>query len=345
MALRGHDVHFISYDRPFRLGEYHRNITFHSVEVASYPLFMYPPYMLSLTNKIIEVHKQAKLDILHVHYAIPHATSGYLAKRAAEDGFKLVTTLHGTDITLVGCDPSFLEVTRFSIENSDGVTAVSDSLARDTVELLQVRKRVHTIRNFVDTSEYRPLELPQFRAEFAPGGEKIMVHVSNFRAVKRVLVLIEIFREVCDHVPSRLLLIGDGPDLYRAYELAGSYGIANRIHFLGRQEDLSRFFAISDVFLLPSMKESFGLSALEAMSCGVPVVASRVGGLPELVVDGESGFLVDPDDIRGMAVATLRVLRDEDLARRLRRGARRRAEEFSAEKAVNEYEEFYRSLL
>ncbi|HAI20922.1 MAG TPA: N-acetyl-alpha-D-glucosaminyl L-malate synthase BshA [Clostridiales bacterium UBA8153] len=346
LAVRGHCVHFISYEQPFRLQGYEENILFYGVEVPSYPLFKYPPYLLALTNKIIEVARHRRLDLIHAHYAIPHATAAYLARQVLGSSIKTVTTLHGTDITLVGQEPSFGELVAFSIDQSDGVTAVSRSLAEDTNKHFQLRRPIRTIYNFVDTEEFKPRLDHCLRQRFAGPEEKILVHMSNFRPVKRIPDVIDIFRRVNERLPSRLLLIGDGPESVAARQQVQAYGLETRVFFLGQQDRVAQLLAAGDLFLLPSDRESFGLAALEAMACGVPVVASLTGGVPEVVPDGECGFLLPVGDVEGMAAGALAILQDTGTACRMALASRRRAvEEFNAEGRVAEYEAFYREVL
>jgi N-acetyl-alpha-D-glucosaminyl L-malate synthase BshA len=301
LAERGHVIHFISYAMPMRLDGYSGNVFYHEVEMANYPLFEFPLYTPALASKIVEVARFEKLDILHAHYAIPHATSGYLARRILEGALTVVTTLHGTDITLVGLEPSFLPVMKFSIEQSDGVTAVSRFLREKTTTNYGINSEIRVIPNSVDTEKYRRMECEEVRDRFAPRGEKILVHVSNFRAVKRVGDVIRILSEVRKKVPSRLILVGDGPDRSACELLARDLGLADHVRFLGKQTELVPILSSADLFLMPSQSESFGLSALEAMSCGVPVISSSVGGLPELQVHGETGYIAEIGDIDRMA--------------------------------------------
>lgn len=346
LAARGHCVHFIAYEQPFRLQGYEENILFYGVEVPSYPLFKYPPYLLALTNKIIEVARHRQLDLIHAHYAIPHATAAYLARQVLGTSIKTVTTLHGTDITLVGQEPSFGELVAFSIEQSDGVTAVSRSLAEDTRRHFQLRRPIRTIYNFVDIEEFKPRRDHVLRQRFAGPDEKILLHMSNFRPVKCIPDVIDIFRRVNAQLPSRLLLIGDGPESVAARQQVQAYGLEGRVFFLGQQDRVAELLATGDLFLLPSDRESFGLAALEAMACGVPVVASFTGGIPEVVTDGECGFLLPVGDVEGMAAGALTILQDGETSRRMSRTARRRAvEEFNAGGRVAEYEAFYREVL
>jgi N-acetyl-alpha-D-glucosaminyl L-malate synthase BshA len=351
LAARGHQVHMLSSDTPVRLGEYQPGLLFHRVETPSYPLFREPQYLLSLANKIVQVSRDEQLEIVHAHYAIPHATAAYLARQilASTNGGavpRVITTLHGTDITLLGSDPSYSETVAFCIQQSDGVTAVSQSLKADTVRELGIRRDICVIPNFIDCSVYRRRSVPELRARLAPQGQKLIIHVSNFRRVKLVTSVVEIFARVRRTTPSRLLMVGDGPDLIEAGRLARALGVAADVEFLGEQDQVVPLLSASDVFLLPSAQESFGLAALEAMACSVPVVASRVGGLPEVVEDGVSGFLHAPGDRDGMADSVLRLLNDEGARAEIAEAARRRANEhFCDSSIVPLYEAYYRHVL
>ena len=347
LAARGHEVHFISSSLPYRLDRFGVELFFHEVETPNYPLFTYPPYTLSLASKMIEVSQQFGLDILHAHYAVPHATAAYLAKQAMGKGApKTVCTLHGTDITLVGSDKSFYEITRFSIDAADGVTAVSEFLRSKTIEVFGTKRHIEVIRNFVDTSRFYPRTEDDCHCRFAPNGEKIVAHLSNFRPVKNVTGVVQMFARVRQKMPAKLLMIGDGPDTAGAFELAKSLGVAEDVMFLGTREDVDQILCAADAFLLPSNYEAFGLAALEAMACGVPVVASRVGGVPELVQDGVNGFLVGPDDYEAGADRLFQILSDEKVAARLRdAGLNSVRDNFTADAVVPLYEQFYESVL
>ena len=349
LAQRGHEVHFITYAQPFRLSGFQERLYFHEVEMDHYPLFEHPPYSLALAVSIHEVAEEYGLDLVHMHYAIPHATSAWIAGEMFEDrpAPRIVTTLHGTDITLVGQHPSFHSITRFSILRSDGLTAVSDYLRDETVRNFGVPgQRIRVIPNFVDTSRYRREITPSHRAALAPSGEKILMHVSNFRAVKRVEDVVRIFAEVRARVPARLIMIGDGPERPRALQQAEAMGIVDNVSFLGKHNAVEELLACADLFLLPSQSESFGLAALEAMACGTPVVASRVGGLPEVVDHGESGYLFPVGDVESMVEAAVELLRSPDRWAAMSRAARAVSEErFSADRVVPEYEAFYAEVL
>ena len=349
LAERGHEVHFISYDQPFRLAHFHERIFFHEVEMEDYPLFKHPPYALALAVALHDAVRKHELDLVHVHYAIPHATSAWVACEMLEGerDLKIVTTLHGTDITLVGLHPSFQAITQFSILRSHGLTAVSDFLKQETVRDFSVpESRIEVVPNFVDTRIYRPGLEPCHRATLAPDGEKIVMHISNFRPVKRVEDVVDIFARVLGEIPSRLVLVGDGPDLPRARAKVEELGIRDRVVFLGEYTPVQELLSCSDLFLLPSRSESFGLAALEAMACGSPVVASRVGGLPEVIIDGETGYLCEVGDIDEMAAASIRILSDDKHGKELSDAGRAFAvKHFSSERIVPQYEEYYRRIL
>ena len=351
LAHRGHQVHFISTETPFRLGEFHAGLAFHQVLTPTYPLFREQQYLLSLANKIVQVAREFSLDIVHAHYAVPHATAAFLSREvlASTRGGKaprVVTTLHGTDITLVGSDSSYSEIVAFSIEQSDRVTAVSESLRSSTYAELGVTRDIAVIPNFLDCGVHRRVDMPELRQRFSPdGAEKIGIHVSNFRPVKRIDAVLAIFDRIRQQVPARLLLVGDGPELATAYRLSKELGLSSVVHAVGAQEEVLPLLSISDVMLLPSAQESFGLAALEAMACGVPVVASKVGGLPEVIEHGVSGFLHPLDALDDMAASAVAVLDDPALHRRITEGARRRVQEqFCAERVVPMYEACYQEV-
>jgi N-acetyl-alpha-D-glucosaminyl L-malate synthase BshA len=352
LAERGHEIHFISYAQPIRLTELHPNIHYHEVDVSRYPLFEYPPYDLALATRMAEVSELYALDLLHVHYAIPHSVSALLARQmlaAKPMGQKLpfVTTLHGTDITLVGLDRSYLPITRFSIEQSDGVTAISQYLRERTLREFDVKNNIQVIYNFVNCDVYvRDAGAAQRRAEYAPNGERILVHLSNFRPVKRITDTIEILDRVRKKIPSKLLLIGDGPDRSRAEWLAVQKGIHNDVLFLGKQDNVHEKLALADLILMPSELESFGLAALEAMACEVVPIATRVGGVPEVIEHGKSGFLADVGDVDTMARYAIELLSDESRLREMGKACREVAQSrFCSSKIIPEYEDFYRRVL
>jgi N-acetyl-alpha-D-glucosaminyl L-malate synthase BshA len=351
LATRGHHVHVLSSETPARLGDYLPGLWFHRVETPSYPLFREPQYLLSLANKIVEVSRTERLDVVHAHYAIPHATAAYLARQilasTSPNGVpRVITTLHGTDITLLGSDRSYSETVAFCIQQSDGVTAVSESLKADTYRELGVTRDIRVIPNFLDCTTSRRRDAAPLRGCLAPAGTKVVMHVSNFRPVKRVTSVVEIFARIRRQVPARLVMVGDGPDVAEATRLARTLGVSDDVEFVGEQDQVVPLLSAADVFLLPSSQESFGLAALEAMSCEVPVVASRVGGLPEVVDEGVTGFLHDPGDLEGMAASALKVLTDEALHRRMAQAARASAHgKFCDSKIVPLYEAYYQEVL
>ena len=353
LAARGHRVHVISTETPFRFGDYQAGLMFHQVLTPTYPLFREPQYLLSIANKVVEVARDFSLDIVHAHYAVPHATAAFLAKQVlasklASRAPKVVTTLHGTDITLVGNDSSYSQIVAFSIQQSDSVTAVSASLRDATYETLGISREIQVIPNFLDCSVHRRRPRIDLRKRLTGGDDavKIVAHVSNFRPVKRVDAVIDIFDRIRQKVPARLLLVGDGPDLSLAYRKARELGINELVHGVGAQEEVGPMLSVSDVFLLPSSQESFGLAALEAMACEVPVVASHVGGLPEVIQDGVNGFLHPPDALDAMAASALSILQDDELHARIGTAACRRVrEEFCVERVVPMYEACYRAVI
>lgn len=352
LAFRGHDIHLISAELPFRWRWGTPGLTFERVDTPSYPLFREPQYLLALTSALVRVSRQHRLDIIHAHYAVPHATAAYLAHQilAKDPGPapKTVTTLHGTDITLVGSDPSYASVVGFSIESSHGVTAVSESLKRDTFAALEVRRDIRVIPNFLECSEYQRREDLSLRERLCPPGEcdAIVTHVSNFRSVKRVELVVEIFRRIRSKVRARLVMVGDGPDRQAVERQVADAGLSHVVDFVGEQYDVVSWLSVSDLFLLPSAQESFGLAALEAMSCQVPVVASRVGGIPEVVTDGVTGFVCDPDDVDAMASRGIAILVDPAMRLRIGRAATADvATRFCTSVVVPEYERYYDDVL
>lgn len=348
LALRGHQVHFISYALPFRLNQYIENIYFHEVEISNYPLFEFPLYSLSLASKMVEVAMYEKLDLFHVHYAIPHASSAYLAKQILKKNvnIKFTTTLHGTDITLVGLEPSFLPLVKFSIEESDGVTAVSRFLKEKTLTNYHIDKEIDVIPNFVDTEIFKRKEDCSFRKHIAPNNEKILVHTSNFRQVKRVTDVIRIFNNVLKEIPSKLVLVGDGPDRSECERLCRELNIYENVKFLGKQEGIVDILSVGDIFLIPSQSESFGLAALEAMACGLPVVASSVGGLPELIVHNETGYIAEIGDVERMSKYVIDLLTNERKYKRFAELSRKRAvDNFDNSKVIPLYENHYNKIL
>ena len=351
LAARGHEIHFITYSQPFRLTGREANIRYHEVPVSNYPLFEYPPYDLALATRMAEVAEIYDLDLLHVHYAIPHSVSALLAKQMLEArGRRLpfITTLHGTDITLVGLDRSYLSITRFGIEQSDGVTSISSYLRDRTHEAFEIDTDIEVIRNFVncDVYERKPESYRRLRPEFAPSDEKLLVHLSNFRPVKRVLDVVETFARVSAKVPSRLLMVGDGPDRSAAEFLAVRLGVGDRVNFLGKQENVNELLPVADLMLMPSEMESFGLAALEAMACCVPAVATEVGGIPELIDNGVNGLMYAVGDVEGMASGTIALLSDEARLNEMAVEARRTAQrKFCASQIIPLYESYYERIL
>jgi len=343
LAQRGHRVHFITYSQPVRLDFFNENVFYHEVYVPTYPLFQFPPYESALASKMVDIVQNEKLDVLHVHYAIPHASAAYLAKqilRSRGITVPVVTTLHGTDITLVGKDASYEPVVTFSINESDGVTAVSDDLRRETYEYFPVERKIEVIPNFIDLKRFKKQDKSHFRAAIAPEGEKLLIHTSNFRAVKRVEDVLRIFCGVRKVIPAKLLLVGDGPDRSRMEKLARDLDCQRDVRFLGKLEAVEEVLSVGDVFLMPSENESFGLAALEAMACEMPVVSTNAGGIPELNVDGVTGTLSNIGDVEDMVQKALYVLDDENLPR-FKAAARARAEEFAVGNIVPLYEQCY----
>lgn len=348
LADRGHDVHFITYERPVRLTSFHANVYFHEVTSMVYPLFDYAPYETSLAGKLVDVIRFEKLDILHVHYAIPHAAVAYMTKQILKSmgiHIPIVTTLHGTDITLVGTDSSFASVVEFSINQSDGVTAVSEQLKKETIEAFNIQRDIRVIYNFIDFKRFRRVNKDHFRKAIAPEGEKILVHISNFRKVKRVQDVINIFAQVAPKIPTKLLLIGDGPERSYMEELCRSYKLCGEIRFLGKQEAVEELLAIADLFILPSENESFGLAALEAMACEVPVISSNAGGLPEVNIDGETGYLCNIGDVDSMAARCIELLSDTEKLNTFRKNAYNQARRFDIKNILPQYEDYYREII
>ncbi len=347
LAKKGHEIHVVSYAEPFRLSTFHQNVYIHEIEVASYPLFKYPPYELGLVTKLVELAETYDLDIIHAHYAVPHAASAYLAKQIFNSQrLKTITTLHGTDITLVGADPSFHRVVKFAIEKSDGVTAVSRYLANRTIEEFDIRREIRVIHNFVDIR--RPAQNRDLcsREAFAPRGEKILMHASNFRPLKRIGDVVRVFARVREQIPVKLLLIGDGPERLFIQQLVRELRLGSDVLFLGEQDQLEPLFFCADLFLLLSEQESFGLTALEAMNCSVPVIGTEIGGLPEVVTSGETGYLFPVGDIANMAAQTVDLLSDPVRHELFRAKARSRAVQFfSADQIIPQYEAFYEEML
>jgi N-acetyl-alpha-D-glucosaminyl L-malate synthase BshA len=343
LARSGYEVHFISSSLPMRLRRYERNIFYHQVEMANYPVFQHPPYTLSLATMMSEVAEREGLDILHVHYAIPHAASAFLAREMmSPKRLRVITTLHGTDITLVGQEPSFFPITRFLIDRSDAVTAVSTFLKEETEKVFGITRPIEVIPNFVDTRHFHPREDPQERAQFAPQQEKLVLHASNFRKVKNVPTVVEVFARIQAEVPARLLLLGDGPEKRNVQARIEELGISDRVRFLGQLDNMEQVMPLADLVLLPSLHESFGLVALEAMSCGTAVIATDRGGTGEFIDPGHNGFLCDPHDVDTMAETGIRLLKNDGFRQQIAEEARRDAvEKFGARCVLKQYVEFY----
>jgi L-malate glycosyltransferase len=349
LARNGHEIHFITYKRPARLSShFHENVFFHEVDTEQYPLFEYTPYDTALASKLVDVVQSANLDLLHVHYAIPHAAVAYMAKKILLTQGRylpVVTTLHGTDITLVGKDRSFAPVVEFSINKSDGVTAVSNSLRTQTYETFDIKRNIEVIYNFIDFSRFKKINKDHFKKAIAPAGERILIHVSNFRKVKRIQDVILIFAKVRAVMPAKLLLIGDGPERRNAEDQTRDLGIYEDVRFLGKQDAVEELLAISDIFLMPSESESFGLAALEAMACEVPVISSNAGGLPEVNIHGQTGYMSNVGDVEDMAANTLRILSDEEILQQFRANALEQAKRFDISEILPRYEAYYEEIL
>jgi L-malate glycosyltransferase len=348
LAARGHEVHFITYSNPIRLDPGTPRIHYHEVEVSSYPLFQYPPYCLALASRMAEVAETYELDVLHVHYAIPHSIAAMLAQQmlSARRRLPFITTLHGTDITLVGTDRSYFPITKFSIEQSNGITSISEYLRLETVNVFGVANEIRVIKNFVNCELYHPDNEKTGVAQYAPAGEKLLIHVSNFRTVKRVFDCVRILAEVRRKAPAHLLMVGDGPDRGPAEHLARELNVDRHVTFLGKQNHIERLMPLAHVLLMPSALESFGLVALEAMACGVVPVATRVGGVPELVTDGEDGYLEMPGDIEAQAGRVTALLSDDQLHYRMAKTGRWNAsEQYCPDKIIPLYEEYYQDVI
>ncbi|GLB57970.1 N-acetyl-alpha-D-glucosaminyl L-malate synthase BshA [Cytobacillus sp. NCCP-133] len=347
LAEKGHEIHFISSSLPFRLKRMYHNIFYHQVDVNQYSVFQYAPYDIALASKMAEVIKREKLDLVHVHYAIPHAVCAILAKQMSGMDIKVVTTLHGTDITVLGYDPSLTDAIRFGIEKSDGVTAVSNALIAQTYDLIKPDKPIKTVYNFIDERVYQKTDSAYLKKEYgiAPD-EKVLIHVSNFRSVKRVPDVVNSFAKIAEEVPAKLLLVGDGPEITVICKLVNDLNLKNKVLFLGKQDNLEELYSISDLMLLLSEKESFGLVALEAMACGVPCIGTNVGGIPEVIADGETGYICRLGDIDEISQKAVRLLKDADLHLSFSAQAISLAKDvFKADRIVTQYEEFYYDLL
>ncbi|MGD6847506.1 N-acetyl-alpha-D-glucosaminyl L-malate synthase BshA [Rossellomorea aquimaris] len=347
LAERGHEIHFITSSIPFRLNKMYHNIYFHQVEVSQYSVFQYPPYDIALANKMAEITERENLDILHVHYAIPHAVCAILGKQMSGKDVKIVTTLHGTDITVLGYDPSLTGAIRFGIEKSDVVTAVSSALVKQTNDLIQPDKDIHTVYNFIDERVYKAVDSQHLRNEYGiKDNEKVIIHVSNFRGVKRVTDVVAAFNLIQNEIPAKLLLVGDGPEMTVICRQVGELGLEDKVLFLGKQDNLEELYSLSDIKLLLSEKESFGLVALEAMACGVPSIGTNVGGIPEVIEDGYNGFICEVGNVAQVAEKSLLLLKDETLHKELSGHALQTARtKFHSSKIVEEYERIYKELL
>jgi N-acetyl-alpha-D-glucosaminyl L-malate synthase BshA len=349
LADKGHQVHFITYQQPVRLNEFNANIFYHEVRVTTYPLFDYPPYETALSSTMVDVMINHQLDLLHVHYAIPHASAAYLAKKIveAQSGrvVPVITTLHGTDITLVGRDKTFAPVVAFSINQSDAITAVSENLRDETYRTFPIEKEIRVIYNFVDTRRFHKKPIDAFRKAIAPNGERILMHASNFRKVKRVQDVVRIFEIVRRKMPAKLMFVGDGPERSGAESLCRELGLCDDIRFVGKQEQMEEILAIADLFLLTSDYESFGLAALEAMAAGVPVISTNAGGLPEIAIQGETGYLNDVGDIYGMSDNAIRILEDDAVLKQFKANAAAHAKNFDIHRIVPQYEALYNRFL
>ncbi len=348
LADSGHSVHFITYRQPARLDKFHANIFYHEVRFADYPLFRHSPYESALASKLVDTVRFEQLDVLHVHYAIPHAATAYMAKQILrEEGIEIpvVTTLHGTDITLVGRDITYSPVVTFSINKSDGVTAVSENLKKETYEHFKITQDIRVIPNFVDFDRFKKVNKNHFKMAIAPEGEKILMHVSNFRKVKRAEDVLKVFHKIYQKVPSKLLMIGDGPERQHLEQMCRELGTCDHVRFLGKQEAVEELLAVSDLFLLPSESESFGLAALEAMACHVPVISSNAGGIPEVNVHGRTGFLSDVGDIDSMAAYALDLLTHEDKLQTFRENAYAHAQQYDVKNIMPIYEAYYEEVI
>jgi N-acetyl-alpha-D-glucosaminyl L-malate synthase BshA len=348
LADRGHQVHFVTYNQPARLDFFSENLFYHEVAVSNYPLFDYPPYELALASRLVDVVRFEKLDVLHVHYAIPHASAAFMAKQILLTygiSIPVITTLHGTDITLVGQDRTYKPVVTFSINKSDGVTAVSEHLKQDTYKYFKIEKDIKVIPNFIDLTRFNLKHKDHFKKAIAPNGEKVLVHTSNFRKVKRTEDVIKIFAKVLEKIPAKLLMVGDGGERSGCEKLSRDLGIAEHVRFLGKQDAIEEILSVSDLFLMPSQSESFGLAALEAMACKVPVISTNAGGLPELNVEGVTGFLKDVEDVDGMAERAIYILEDEARLHQFKENALARAKQFELSNILPLYENYYKEVI
>ena len=348
LAQKGHQVHFITYQQPVRLGAFTPNIFYHEVQVPTYPLFDYPPYETALASTMVDVIKNNHLDLLHVHYAIPHASAAYMAKQILKKegtNIPVITTLHGTDITLVGRDKTYAPVVTFSINESDAITAVSENLRNETYKHFKITKDIEVIKNFVDVSRFNRKPIDAFKKMIAPNGERVVMHASNFRKLKRIPDVIRIFKELNDKIPSRLMLVGDGPERPAAEDLCRDLNLFDAVRFVGKQEQMEDILAIADLFLLPSEYESFGLAALEAMAAGVPVVTTNAGGLKEINIPGETGYMGDVGDVKAMGQQAIKILRDDQVLKQFKERAATHAKKFDISNVIPQYENLYEKFL
>ncbi|HNL06823.1 MAG: N-acetyl-alpha-D-glucosaminyl L-malate synthase BshA [Chitinophagales bacterium] len=348
LAEKGHNVHFVAYSQPARLSSFHENINYHEVSFANYPLFAFPPYEAALTSKLVDVVRYHRLNILHVHYAIPHATAAFLAKQILlQHGtyIPVVTTLHGTDITLVGKDPTFQPVVEYSINMSDGVTAVSESLRQQTYDTFAIHRPIEVIPNFIDFRDFQKFNKDHFKKALAPNGERILMHTSNFRKVKRIEDVVQVFALVHQKIPAKLLLVGDGPERIKAEQLCRDLDLCDDIRFLGKQDAIGELLAIADLFLMPSEAESFGLAALEAMACEVPVVSSNAGGIPEVNIHAQTGYLSNVGDVEDMARHAISILNNDEVLAQFRKNALEQAQQFDINRILPLYEQYYETVI
>ncbi|QJD95356.1 N-acetyl-alpha-D-glucosaminyl L-malate synthase BshA [Mucilaginibacter robiniae] len=348
LADRGHQIHFITYNQPVRLDFFSENLFYHEVSVSKYPLFDFPPYELALASRMVDVVRFEKLDVLHVHYAIPHASAAFMAKQILttyDIHIPVITTLHGTDITLVGNDRTYKPVVTFSINQSDGVTSVSEHLKQDTYRFFDITRDIKVITNFIDLKRFIHTPKEHFKKAIAPEGEKILIHTSNFRRVKRASDVVRIFAKVNEQIPSKLLMVGDGQDRPECEQLARDLGVSQDVRFLGKQDAIEEILSVSDLFLMPSQSESFGLAALEAMACRVPVISTNAGGLPELNIEGLTGYLRDVGDVDGMAEQAIYILQDQERLNQFKENALIHARKFDLANILPEYENFYMQVI
>lgn len=347
LAKKGHKIHFITYSQPTRLDFFNENLFYHEVNIRSYPLFKFPPYELALASKMVDVVKYEKLDMLHVHYAIPHASAAVLAKQILKtQGIEIpvITTLHGTDITLVGKDPSYEPVVTYSINQSDGVTSVSEDLKKDTYKHFNITREIEVIPNFIDLEKFKKQRKDHFKTAICPNGEKLIVHTSNFRKVKRIDDVVKVFHKIQETVPAKLLLVGDGPERGHIETLCRELGIYEDVRFLGKLEAVEEVLSVADLFVMPSEKESFGLAALEAMACEVPLITSNAGGIPELNIHGETGFVSKIGDVKDMTKNALHILSEDNLGK-FKENALKRAKQFDITNILPHYEDFYSKVI